>query len=247
VLDDRLDHDLLSHHPVSCLRSPAGLSFPRRLGSRETTTEARYTGAPASRLAAPRPKTGMFPPVASRGSRGRPTPGYAGVANAISLALWTTGKRLAPGTAGSWLCLGVARETRTRTEDTTIFSRAGLFLSRVDLRPFSSFWACLTRTPFPGLCAPFPDVTADGGARRPFRCAGQARHGRWTTGDYIKVCAERRSLGKARSAGPPSKVSQARGACRSSFRGARAWLRTPAHLWLSPCEYQWRPSRATMR
>jgi len=61
-----LDHDLLSHHPVSCLRSPAGLSFPRRLGSRENTAVARYPGVPVSRLAAPRPKTGMAPqsPVA---------------------------------------------------------------------------------------------------------------------------------------------------------------------------------------
>ena len=69
-----LDHDLLSHHPVSCLRSPAGLSFPRRLGSRENTAEARYPGVPVSRLAAPRPKTGMAPqsPVADHAAGQHP-------------------------------------------------------------------------------------------------------------------------------------------------------------------------------
>ena len=89
-----LDHDLLSHHPVSCLRSPAGLSFPRRLGRgriRRKLGIPEYQSPVLPRLGRKR----EWPPVTSRGSRGRPTPGYAGVANAISLALWTTSIRLA--------------------------------------------------------------------------------------------------------------------------------------------------------
>ena len=61
---------------------------------------------------------------------------------------------------------------RYSNRDTTIFSRAALLLSAADLQGFRSFWACRARPHFPGFCARFPRVMADGGVRRPFRPAG---------------------------------------------------------------------------
>ena len=59
-------------------------------------------------------------------------------------------------------------ETRTRTGDTTSFSRVELFLSRTCLQEFSPRSGCLAASAFPALYGRLPCETAHGGVRGPF-------------------------------------------------------------------------------
>ena len=96
----------------------------------------------------------MFsPPVASRGSRGEPTPGYAGVANAISLAPWTTSVRLVGLTVDA--CFPLESSSRVASSSPavarTIWQKIGalnrgaafcrpLVMARSRLEPGTTIW-----------------------------------------------------------------------------------------------------------
>jgi len=68
-------------------------------------------------------------------------------------------------------------ETRTRTGDTTIFSRAAGSLKSVDLQGIARDLTAVAASEFPGFCGRLPSVTADGEAHWPFPQPAHAARG----------------------------------------------------------------------
>ncbi len=79
-----------------------------------------------------------------------------------------------PLTSEGSVSQSVSGETRTRTGDTTIFSRAALRVQGPHLQGLLVFLRRSARPDFPALCVHFPGEKADGGGRLPFH--GSRRH-----------------------------------------------------------------------
>jgi hypothetical protein len=81
----------------------------------------------------------------------------------------------------NWTYLQAIRdgERRTRTADTTIFSRASSLLSSRHLQGFRRIRPALRCPRFPALCGRLPSERAHGGVRGPLRC-GDGCGGTWS-------------------------------------------------------------------